>query len=149
MKNFLLTIVSVASLAAPGFLHAQAYDRGSMGQKDTGKNRPAQRSGEPGRPGFPTATNPLAPPQNVQPKPWEAKPWEEAQKDVRGEELKRNEARKTEERRRVGRKARKERLARVKEKDQALSYEDRVKQRQTRWQRHQLQSDRYATRTFP
>jgi hypothetical protein len=68
---------------------------------------------------------------------------------VRPGGLRQNDGQKAEETRRVGRKARKERLERQKEKTQTLSYQERVKQRQTKWQRHQLGSERYFVQGVP
>jgi hypothetical protein len=146
MKIFLLIIASFAGVTALGFHPVLAYQPALPGQAGAGKSPASQRTGQAGQPGSPELNNPLSRPQNTQPKPWEARPWEQAQEELRGEELKRSDPRKMEERRRVGRKARKERAARLKEKGQPVSYEDRVKQRQTRWQRHQLQSDQYSAR---
>lgn len=143
MKTFWLTVVSLAAL---GIQPVLAYEAGLPGQKDPGKNRTTQRGGEINPSRLPNPSNPLSRTQgtSTQLKPWEARPWEQAQEGLHRDELKRGEAQKMEEKRRVGRKAKKERLARLKEDSHAASYEDRTKQRQTRWQRHQLQSERYA-----
>jgi len=146
MKILCITMASLAMLSSQLLL---AYDARVTGQKDPGKNQTTQRGEEVSQSGSRGQTNPLSPAQNIQPKPWEIRPWEQAQEDLRRDELGKNDMRKMEERRRAGRKARKERLERLKEKGQATSYEDRTKQRQTRWQRHQLQSDRYVAGTLP
>ena len=141
MKTFLLTLASLAALGAQPVL---AYEARLPGQKDPGKNPATQRGGETTQPRLPDPNSPSSRAESKQPKPWDARPWEQAQEDLRRDELKEGEARKMEERRRVGRKARKERVSRLKEKSHATSYEERAKQRQTRWQRHQLHGDRYS-----
>ena len=146
MKIFWLT---VASLAALGIQPVLAYEARLPGQKDPGKNRAAQRGGEINQSRLTDPKNPLSRAQSTstQPKPWEAKPWEQAQEDLRRDDLNAVKRKKWKSKRRVVEKARKERLARLKEDSHATSYGDRTKQRQTRWQRHQLQSDRYAPLT--
>ncbi|HEX8873747.1 MAG TPA: hypothetical protein VF780_03890 [Nitrosospira sp.] len=149
MKIFYITVASLATLGSQPVL---AYEDALTGQGSTGnqsvqqgqRGSTSRLKGREGR----QASQPLpGAPQNAQPKPWEARPWDQAQADVRKDELRQNDVRKLEEIRRAGRKARKERVERQKEKARALSYQDRVKQRQTRWQRHQLQSERYLAGT--
>ena len=137
MKIFWITL---ASLAMMGFQPVMAYEDALPGQLSTGKNQADRQGQESGQRQRGTANN-------VPPKPWETRPWEQAQKDVRPDGLRQNDGQKMEEMRRVGRKARKERLERQKEKAQTLSYQERVKQRQTKWQRRQLESERYVART--
>jgi hypothetical protein len=139
MKIFWITL---ASLAMMGFQPVMAYEDTLPGQLDAGKNQATRQGQENGQLQRGTANN-------VPPKPWETRPWEQAQKDVRPGGLRQNDAQKAEEVRRVGRKARKERLERQKEKAQTLSYQERVKQRQTKWQRHQLGSERYVSGAVP
>jgi hypothetical protein len=132
--------IMLANLVLMGFQPVMAYEDTLPGQLDAGKNsvtRQGQENSEPGRA------------NNVRQKPWETRPWEQAQKDVRPGSLRQNDRQKTEEIRRVGRKARKERLEREKEKAQTSSYQERVKQRQTKWQRHQLGSERYLAGGVP
>ncbi len=148
MKIFCITVASLATLGSQPVL---AYEDALTGQTGPAGNQATQQgqqgsasrvkgreSGDVGqlRPGAR---------QNIPPKPWEARPWDQAQGDVRKDELRQKDVRKLEEIRRAGRKAKKERLERQKEKTQALSYKDRVKQRQAKWQRHQLGSERYQT----
>jgi hypothetical protein len=76
-------------------------------------------------------------------KPWETKPWEAAQ-----EELRPGASKATEERRRVGRKARKERLEKRNESVQPIGgsvggVEEQIRERQSKWRRHQTESQRY------
>ena len=137
MKIFWITL---ASLAMMGFQPVMAYEDALPGQLSTGKNQ-ADRQGQE------SVQRQRGTANNVPPKPWETRPWEQAQKDVRPDGLRQNDGQKMEEMRRVGRKARKERLERQKEKAQTLSYQERVKQRQTKWQRRQLESERYVART--
>lgn len=139
MKIFCIT---VASLAALGSQPVLAYEDASTGQIGPARNSASRLKGQ--ESGEASQSRPGAR-QNIPPKPWEARPWDQAQEDVRKDESKQKDVRKLEEIRRAGRKARKERLERQKEKTQALSYKDRVKQRQAKWQRHQLQSERYLT----
>ena len=145
MKIFWITLANVAVL---GFQPVMAYEDVLPGQTGPARNQATQRGqensasrlrGQENSPSTPRA------PQNVQSKPWEARPWEQAQEDVRPGAVRQKDGPKLEEMRRAGRKAKKERVERQKEKAHALSYEDRVKQRQTRWQRHQLESERYVT----
>src|SRR5690242_3840395 len=132
--------IMLANLVLMGFQPVLAYEDALPGQLDAGKNqatRQGQENVQPGRA------------NNVPPKPWETRPWEQAQKDVRPDGLRQNDGQKAEEMRRVGRKARKERLEREKEKAHTLSYQERVKQRQAKWQRHQLGSERYFAHSVP
>jgi hypothetical protein len=132
--------IMLSNLVLMGFQPVMAYEDTLPGQLDAGKNqatRQGQENSQPGRA------------NNVPPKPWETRPWEKAQKDVRPGGLRQNDGQKAEELRRVGRKARKERLERQKEKTETLSYQERVKQRQTKWQRHQLGSERYFGQGVP
>jgi hypothetical protein len=76
-------------------------------------------------------------------KPWETKPWESAQ-----EELRPGGRKAMEERRRAGRKARKERLENRNENIQPVGgsaggVEEPLRDRQTKWRRHQMESQRY------
>lgn len=148
MKIFCIT---VASLAALGSQPVLAYEDASTGQMGPTRNQATQRGRENsasrlrGQESRETSQPRPGARQNIPPKPWEARPWDQAQADARKDELRQNDVRKLEEIRRSGRKARKERLERQKEKTQALSYKDRGKQRQAKWQRHQLQSERYLT----
>lgn len=68
--------------------------------------------------------------EDSQTKPWEARPWDPQQKA-------------TEERRRVGRKARKEQAERRNAQVQDIDSQERVRQRPSKWQRHQMDSQRY------
>lgn len=138
MKIFWIT---VANLAVMGFQPAMAYEDTLTGQAGPG-NQATQR-------GQGNSQLRSRAPQNIQPKPWETRPWERAQEDVRPGVSRQKDGRNAEDTRRVGRKARKEHLERQKEKTQTLSYQDRVKQRQTKWQRHQLESERYVARAVP
>lgn len=130
----------LANLVLAGFQPVMAYEDTLTGQLDAGKNQATGQGQENGQSGRAN---------NVPPKPWETRPWAQAQKDVRPGGLRQNDGQKAEEMRRVGRKARKERLERQKEKDQTLSYQERVKQRQTKRQRHQLGSERYFAQGVP
>ncbi|SEL11250.1 hypothetical protein [Nitrosovibrio tenuis] len=153
MKIFWIT---AGSLAALGFQPAMAYQDALTGQIGPGPaNNQATQRGQENKAsrlrGYESRENSQSrsrAQQNVPPKPWEARPWEQAQ-DVRPDESRQRDMRKLEETRRAGRKARKERVERQKEKAQTLSYQDRVKQRQTKWQKHQLESERYVAGTLP
>jgi hypothetical protein len=99
------------------------------------------------QPGKPQATQQGQ--KNIPPKPWESRPWDSASEEVRPKELRPGERKATDDRRRVGRKARKERLEKEREKEKETTEEasssvpDRTKQRQSKWRRHQMESERY------
>ncbi len=82
-----------------------------------------------------------------QPKPWEAKPWETKPWEAAQEELRPGVRKPMEERRRVGRKARKERLEKRKWKMQTVqpvgNLGEQMRERQNKWRRHQMESERY------
>jgi hypothetical protein len=82
------------------------------------------------------------------PKPWEAKPWDTKPWEAAQEELRPGGRKAMEERRRAGRKARKERLASKNEstrpvEDSAGGVQEQVRERQSKWRRHQMESQRY------
>jgi hypothetical protein len=134
--------ITLANLVVMGFQPAMAYEDTLPGQMTPGKNQATQRGQE---------NNPLRPgaSQNVPPKPWEVRPWEQAQKDVRPDASKQKDGQNVEDVRRAGRKAKKERLERQQEKANTLGYKERIAQRQTKWQRHQLESERYYPPVSP
>ncbi len=148
MKIFYITLASLATLGSQPVL---AYEDALTGQTGPGGNQAIQQrqqgsaSRVKGRENGGVSQLRPGARQNIPPKPWEARPWDQAQADARKDELRQKDVRKLEEIRRTGRKARKERLERQKEKTQALSYKDRGKQRQAKWQRHQSGSERYLT----
>lgn len=124
--------------------HVIAYEDSPLGQQEPTTHQTKQQRGQ----------------KNIPPKPWESRPWasaseelrpkesrpvDSALEELRPKELRPGERQATEERRRVGRKARKERLERKKEDTEELvgGYQDRVKQRQGKWRRHQMESERY------
>ena len=83
-----------------------------------------------------------------QPKPWEAKPWETKPWEAAQEELRPGVKKPMEERRRAGRKARKERLENRNENMQPVGesvagVEEQFRERQNKWRRHQMESQRY------
>jgi hypothetical protein len=93
---------------------------------------------------------------NTLPKPWEAKPWDTKPWEAAQEELRPGGRKAMEERRRAGRKARKERLEKRNESVQpvagstggsaggsARGGEEQVRERQSKWRRHQMESQRY------
>jgi hypothetical protein len=87
---------------------------------------------------------PKARPQDATSKPWEAKPWETKPWEAAQEELRPGVKKSLEERRRVGRKARKERLENRNENLQPVGdIEEPVRERQNKWRRHQMESQRY------
>src|SRR5687768_7273858 len=108
--------------------HVIAYEDSPLGQQESATHQTKQQRGQ----------------KNIPPKPWEARPWASASEELRPKELRPGERQAMEERRRVGRKARKERLEKKKENTEELGgYQDRVKQRQGKWRRHQMESERY------
>lgn len=142
-----MKILSTWCVALIGFVMlapqpVMAYEGSPFGQQEPATHQAKQR-GE----------------KNIPPKPWEARPWasaseelrpkgsrpvDSALEELRPKELRPGERQATEERRRVGRKARKERLERKKEDTEEVGgYQDRVKQRQGKWRRHQMESERY------
>jgi hypothetical protein len=85
---------------------------------------------------------------NTPPKPWEAKPWETKPWEAAQEELRPGGRKAIEERRRAGRKARKERLENRNENIQPVGgsvgdVEEPVRERPSKWRRHQMESQRY------
>jgi|SRR5687768_4053995 len=87
--------------------------------------------------------------ENIPPKPWESRPWDSASEEVRPKELRPGERKAMEDsRRRVGRKARKERLEKERGKEKETTEEvssvpERTRQHQSKWRRHQMESERY------
>lgn len=88
--------------------------------------------------------------ETIPPKPWELRPWEARPSETNQGEAGQDESRQgkerkaMEERRRVGRKARKEQRERKTENiSETGSALDRVKQRQDKWRRHQMESERF------
>ena len=120
---------------------AIALDDGRVGQQEPCKSQAKQR-GQQDREAKPWEARPWDPKPSA-PKPWESRPWDSASEEVRPKDLRSNEAPKADERRRVGRKARKEQSEKKENTAEAGSYQDRVKQRQNKWQRHQMESERY------
>ncbi|WP_025041574.1 hypothetical protein [Nitrosospira briensis] len=121
---------------------ATAFEDSRSGQQEPDKNQVKQRGQQNGDP-KPWEARPWDPKPSVS-KPWESRPWDSASEEVRPKDSRSDEARKaTEERRRVGRKARKERAEKKEDTAEVSSYQDRVKQRQNKWQRHQMESERY------
>ncbi|PTR17280.1 hypothetical protein C8R31_101440 [Nitrosospira sp. Nsp2] len=101
--------------------------------------------------GYPEAGASQAKPQaqdNTPSKPWEAKPWETKPWEAAQEELRPGGRKAMEERRRAGRKARKERLENRNENIQPVGgsaggVEEPLRDRQSKWRRHQMESQRY------
>lgn len=120
---------------------ATAFEDSRSGQQEPDKNQAKQR-GSQNRELKPWEARPWDP-KPPAPKPWESRPWDSASEEVRPKDLRPDEAQKADERRRVGRKARKERSEKKEDTAEAGSYQDRVKQRQNKWQRHQMESERY------
>lgn len=106
---------------------ALAYEAGLLGQPEPEKTQATERGQK-----------------NTPKKPWESRPWEAASEEVRPKELRPGERKSVDERRRVGRKARKERLEKERETTEEVSSGlERTKQRQGKWRRHQMESERY------
>lgn len=121
---------------------ATAFEDSRSGQQESDKNQVKQQ-GQQNRDLKPWEARPWDPKPSAS-KPWESKPWDSASEEVRPKDSRSDEARKaTEERRRVGRKARKERAEKKEDTAEVSSYQDRVKQRQNKWQKHQMESERY------
>ena len=124
----LLAVMAVSASHAAS--HAAADERGLGGYPEPGASQAKPQA----------QGNPQAKPWEA--KPWDAKPWEAAQ-----EELRPGARKSTEERRRVGRKARKERLEKKNEIQpvggSAGGAEEQVRDRQSKWRRHQMESQRY------
>jgi hypothetical protein len=85
---------------------------------------------------------------NAPPKPWEAKPWDTKPWEAAQEELRPGAEKSMEERRRVGRKARKERLEKRNKSVQPVAGsagggEEPVRERPSKWRRHEMESQRY------
>jgi hypothetical protein len=81
-------------------------------------------------------------------KPWEAKPWDTKPWEAAQEELRPGAEKSMEERRRVGRKARKERLEKRNKSVQPVAGsagggEEPVRERPSKWRRHEMESQRY------
>jgi type IV secretory pathway VirB10-like protein len=121
---------------------ATAFEDTRLGQQEQDKNQVKQRGQQNLEP-KPWEARPWAPKPSAS-KPWESRPWDSAAEEVRPKDLRSGEERKAaDERRRVGRKARKERSEKKENTAEVSSYQDRVKQRQNKWQRHQMESERY------
>ena len=151
MKTF---ITAFAIMAALGLQPALAYEdifvrkpapekeQLKQGAQQQGKenSRTRQRGRQQGQANSKNSQNSQTRPWEVRPweqgkeesqtKPWEARPWDPQQKA-------------TEERRRVGRKARKEQAERRNAQVQGVDSQERVRQRPSKWQRHQMDSQRY------
>ncbi|SOD42170.1 hypothetical protein [Nitrosovibrio sp. Nv4] len=128
--------------------HVIAYEDSPLGQQEPAAHQAKQR-GQKNVPPKPWESRPWAS-ASEELKPKESRPWESASEELRPKELRPGERQATEERRRVGRKARKERLERKKENtentkntEELGGYQDRLKQRQGKWRRHQMESERY------
>jgi type IV secretory pathway VirB10-like protein len=121
---------------------ATAFEDTRLGQQEPDKNQVKQR-GQQNPELKPWEARPWDPKPSAS-KPWESRPWDSASEEVRPKDLRSGEERKAaDERRRVGRKARKERSEKKENMAEVSSYQDRVKQRQNKWQRHQMESERY------
>ena len=121
---------------------ATAFEDSRSGQQEPDKNQVKQR-GQQNRELKPWEARPWDPKPSAA-KPWESRPWDSASEEARPKDLRSGEERKAaDERRRVGRKARKERSEKKENTAEVGSYQDRVKQRQNKWQRHQMESERY------
>ena len=121
---------------------AAAFEDSRLGQQEVDKNQ-VKQSGQKNRESKPWEARPWDPKPSA-PKPWESRPWDSASDEVRPKDLRLGEERNaTDNRRRVGRKARKERSEKNESTEEVSAYQDRVKQRQNKWQRHQMESERY------
>ena len=121
---------------------ATAFEDTRLGQQEPDKNQVKQR-GQQNPELKPWEARPWDPKPSAS-KPWESRPWDSASEEVRPKDLRSGEERKADDkRRRVGRKARKERSEKKENMTEVSSYQDRVKQRQNKWQRHQMESERY------
>lgn len=131
-----------AALAALGWQPAaMAYEDTFSRQREPRTNPAREQAQKNSQPGLGLEGRQ----QGQEPKPWEVKPWEQQNAT---DELKQQKA--TEERRRVGRKARKERLEQENKKAQEFESQGRARHQQSKWQRHQMESERYNPVTgFP
>jgi hypothetical protein len=124
-----------AALAMLGFQPAaMAYQDAFSKQREPGTNPARQQAQKNSQPAWGLEGKQ----QGQEPKPWEVKPWEQQNAT---DEMKQQKA--TEERRRVGRKARKERLEQKNENVQDSGYPDGATQHRNKWQRYQMESERY------
>lgn len=129
-----------AALATLGWQPAaMAYQDAFSIQREPGTNPARQQAQKNSQPGLGLEGRPQA----QEPKPWEVKPWEQQNAT---DKIKQQKA--TEERRRVGRKARKERLEQKNEKAQESGDQGRMRHQQNKWQRHQMESERYTPGGF-
>src|SRR6185437_6371603 len=133
MKIFWIILVL---LAVPGFRPALAYE--DLFPRQPGPDKNQNQSKKPGLQGKEDSRTKQRGQQrgqtNSKTKPWEVRPWDPQQKA-------------TEDRRRVGRKARKEQSEKKNKQLQEADSQDsqtRTRQRQSRWQRHQMDSQRYS-----
>lgn len=126
--------IAFATFAMLGFQPAAtAYQDTFSKQREPGTNPARQQALKNSQPGLGLESKQ----PGQEPKPWEARPWEQQNAT---DEMKQQKA--TEERRRVGRKARKERLEQN-ENAQESDYQDGATQRRNKWQRYQMESERY------
>lgn len=131
MKIFWIVFAAVTML---GFQPvATAYQDAFSKQREPGTNPARQQAQKNSQPGLGLEGKQ----QGQEPKPWEVKPWEQNATD----EMKQQKA--TEERRRVGRKARKERLEQKNENVQESGYQNGATQQRNKWQRYQMENERY------
>lgn len=131
-----------ATLAALGWQPAaMAYQDAFSTQQEPGTNPARQQAQKNSQPGLGLESRQ----QGQEPKPWEVKPWEQQNAT---DKIKQQKA--TDERRRAGRKARKERLEQKNEQAQESGDQGRARHQQSKWQRHQMESERYNPLTgFP
>lgn len=141
MKTFWTAFIALAVL---GFQSAaMAYQDAFSKQREPGTNAARQQAQKNSQPGLGLEGKQ----QGQEPKPWEVRPWEQQNAT---DPIKQQKA--TDERRRVGRKARKEQqLEQENKRTQESGYSSRRgTHQQTKWQRHQMESERYDPITgFP
>ena len=150
MKIFWIILVL---LAVPGFRPALAYE--DLFPRQPGPDKNQNQSKKPGLQGKEDSRTKQRGQQrgqaNSQTRPWEVRPWEQGKEDSKTKLWEVRpwdpQQKATEDRRRVGRKARKEQSEKKNKQLQEADSQDsqtRTRQRQSRWQRHQMDSQRYS-----
>ncbi len=148
MKTFWIAFATMAALSLqPALAYEDMFARKPAPEKEQLKQGEQQQGKENSRTRQRGKQQGQANSQNSETRPWEVRPWEQGKEDSQTKPWEARpwdpQQKATEERRRVGRKARKERAERRNAPVQEVDSQERVRQRQSKWQRHELSSQRY------
>lgn len=148
MKTFCTAFAIMAALGLqPALAYEDIFARKPAPEKEQLKQGAQQQGKDSSRTRQRGRQQGQANSQNSQTRPWEVRPWEQGKEESQTKPWEARpwdpQQKATEERRRVGRKARKEQAERRNAQAQEIDSQERVRQRPSKWQRHQMDSQRY------